>query len=241
MTEPEGGLSPTGDYPGRGADQGRLDDAKSIERARAAGPGSTEVELLKSELLDMGLGVLHALNRASRLIPSAKLLLRCSLPEPPSNWSSVADGVIYLAVTLAVKRFINALFDGRRSWQPSGGASLETYFINGCLFSFAEVYRRDHEERAPAEVPCADIHDDAYSNCDDHQLWIRRRATDDPESRAIDADTLRRLGPKLTDNEKRFAVARADDMTYEEIGRAHGTTGDAVSSSLRRLRHRIGC
>jgi DNA-binding CsgD family transcriptional regulator len=240
MTSPEGGPSPTGHSSGRGADQARLSDIELIERVRAAGPGSAEAKFLSDVLLEQGLDVLRKLNGAKKLISEAQGKLRGTMPPLPKNWSSVADSIIYLAVSIAVKRFMQALFDNSKSsWQPNGEASLRTYFVNGCLLSFTEVYRKDHAESNSGEILCADVHEEIGSDREDRRA--RRRATDDPESRAIDADRLRRVAPQLTDQEKKFVVARAEGSTCSEIGDANGMTGDAVSSKLGRMRNRIGC
>jgi hypothetical protein len=240
MTSPEGGPSPTGHSSGRGADQVRLSDIELIERVRAAGPESDEAKSLADVLLEQGLDVLRKLNGAKKLISEAQGKVPSTMPPPPRNWSSVADSLIYLAVKIAVKRFMQALFNNSKSsWRPNGEASLRTYFVNGCLMSFTEVYRKDHAESNSDEILCADVHEEMGSDREDRRT--RRRATDDPESRAVDADSLRRVASQLSDQEKKFVVARAEGSTCAEIGDANGMTGDAVSSKLGRMRNRIGC
>ena len=238
MTEPEANLSPAGHH-----DPDRF-DAKMIEAVRAAGRHSDELRLLRDVvLLPQGLGLFNAWYRKGTLFAEVERQLGFSLPSPPDDWPAIAAGLIEEAIRSSVEQFFdNAVFGtGSGRWKPDGGASVKTYFVRQCLYTFADLYRKEHRQRAPGEILRANVHgDDPDAGGDTRQLPVHRRAVDNPESRAVDGDTIRRLRTEMSDHEADIVWKIAAGQTHREIGQDLGMTADAVRSRLRRLRARIG-
>jgi hypothetical protein len=72
-------------------------------------------------------------------------------------------------------------------------------------------------------------------------LSLYPTAPEDPESRAVDADLIRRAREKMTEKDARIVWDKSIGKPHNEIGPDHDMSDDAVSSRLQRLRGRFGC
>jgi hypothetical protein len=243
MSEPEGGSSPTEhDKRLRRA----AHEAEMMKRVRAAGPNSTAACLLRKALLRDACGELMKLHRTNRLLPRVKALLRKTLmtpnkmlPPPPDDWQESAEAVIYISVKQSLDSFFeNAIFGGGSCrWRQDGGASVQTYFVNKCLLTLKDVYLREHKIRCPDETLSANI---AEEEDETTGSPLYPTPPEDPQSRAVLMDLIRRIGQEMTELELRIVWERFSGKSNEEIGRDLGMSADAVASRLYRLRLRVG-
>ncbi|HET9253627.1 MAG TPA: hypothetical protein VFO16_00305, partial [Pseudonocardiaceae bacterium] len=125
-------------------DTGLEADRRRAEALRALGPGHKRFADYAIKLRDYGIGTLIKQWRTGELRPIVLRKTRITLPPPPPWWSDDhVSGVIAEAVTRSVEPFMqSAVLQG--GWQPGGGASIKTYFIGSCYFTFATDYRREH-------------------------------------------------------------------------------------------------
>jgi DNA-directed RNA polymerase specialized sigma24 family protein len=239
MSEPEAGSAPAqhGEWDHR-VEPGMAHDAEMMERVRAAGPDGVLAQYLRERLLEDACGELMKLHLIKRLLPRVESQACTRLPAPPDDWQDSAEGLIYVSVRQSLDTFVkNAVFGaGPCRWRPDGGASVRTYFVNKALLTFKDLYLEEHRKRGSAEIPYADI---AVEEDDTVRVSLYPATSEDPESRAVHLDLIRRMGQKMTEVEARIVLGKSVGKTNEEIGRDLSMSDDAVGSKLYRLRRRI--
>src|SRR5690348_5321954 len=106
-------------------------DAELVRLARSGGPDSFASRTLANALQEAAVGYLIKLDNQGALFAELhrKGLL---LPAPPPGWPQESRSVIHLSVARALVGFMDKqVLKG--GWDPRGGASLRTYFINASL------------------------------------------------------------------------------------------------------------
>jgi DNA-directed RNA polymerase specialized sigma24 family protein len=127
----------------------------------------------------------------------------------------------------ALPVFTKAVFEEQR-WSPAGGASLKTYFVNGCTLQFPALYRKWKAQRRMVLPVGLQI----GLSGDDPVL--------DPADVAVRRDEAARMLEMIPDPQIREYVAlRADDHTAEEAARQVGLTLKAAEGRLARIRKKL--
>jgi DNA-directed RNA polymerase specialized sigma24 family protein len=132
--------------------------------------------LIKKELCDLRLPITLASDDYERL-----------------HTSMAARDALAVTVVIAGEDYFRRTVIPNKKWTPDGGASLETFFVNGCLLQFASSvrsWRKEHPEWAttPAtglaseETPdgVADPHADAVMDVVENRDVIDRLTTQAP-------------------------------------------------------------
>lgn len=102
------------------------------------------------------LAVLRAWIRTGTIFEKVHFRTKVRLAHPHEEWlrdQHVVSDLVHLTIGNALQRFRVVLMEGR--WRADGGASLNTYFINQCLFQILNVYRdawRGERDRRLREV-----------------------------------------------------------------------------------------
>jgi hypothetical protein len=155
----------------------------------------------------------------------------CSLGSPPVEWT-VDDRaeLVNETVALAVSTFKQqALIEGR--WTFDGGATLKTYFIGTCVFTFPNLYRKWSTERSAAQH----LISIEYDTID------RLSPSQDPSEMAVTRlhiwEGLNNISDEKT---KSVIVLQAMGYTYAEIGEILQITSRAVEGLIRRQHQRRG-
>jgi hypothetical protein len=123
------------------------------------------------------------------------------------------------------------LLGGR--WSYAGGASLTTYFIGSCLFTFPNVFRRwQGEHRRWRQAAAVEMRD-----CPEAlgRMLTDRAGTDPAEivtSRAVVMDALNAMAPGT----RAAAALVLDDLSFADVGRKLGTTDRGIEGLLYRYR-----
>jgi hypothetical protein len=208
-------------------------DALIVERVRQAGKGSLEYIELSTTLLEVGVGTLTNLRKNNLLFPALRRH-RIAVARPPESWPKDAARVIYLSVCGTVPNFMRRqVLEG--GWDPTQGATLKTYFVTASLYGFAGEYRiycREEVDGHHLEY-CVD---DVVLLADREQKY-GSGLPEDPESMAVDRDTLRRLLRPDTDPDLLTILVRTSQhFTQQEIANELGIGEEAVSSRIRRFR-----
>jgi DNA-directed RNA polymerase specialized sigma24 family protein len=202
-------------------------------------------ELLVQAVLEEGLGGLRhqRLNRElvryavpvlKQLVASGQIRVKCHrLSRPVGGLSGVRrfllndlDDFAQEMVTRALPLFTEAVFVDRR-WSPEGGASLTTYFINGCVRHFPDIYRkwlRDLQRYMPWGL---DPDPDAVSR------------TPDPADVVADTDQAVRLMRQVPVPLRVVVARRALGDTVQEAAAEAGLTLKAAEGRLTRLRKNV--
>jgi DNA-directed RNA polymerase specialized sigma24 family protein len=167
-----------------------------------------------------------------RLVSSGQIRARClrlgrpvgGLNELYQFTSHDLDDFAQEMIIRALPMFTEAVFVDRR-WSPAGGASLTTYFINGCIRHFPDIYRKWQRYRLRNVPRGLDPDPDLAS-----------RATD-PATIAADTDQAVRMLLQVPDKSLREVVARrAVGYTAREAATDAGLTPKAAEGRLSRLR-----
>jgi DNA-directed RNA polymerase specialized sigma24 family protein len=212
------------------------------DQGGGAGPRLSADQLLVDVVLDEGLdGPRHqaldceltryALPVLKQLVVSGQIRIRCyRLGRPISGLNELdrftshdLDDFAQEMVTRALPLFTKAVFVDRR-WSPEGGASLTTYFINGCIRQFPDIYRkwrRDLQRYMPSGL---DPDPDATSR------------TPDPAAVVADTDQAVRLMYQVPAGLREVVARRAVGYTTPEAAAHAGLTPKAAEGRLYRLR-----
>jgi hypothetical protein len=108
-----------------------------------------------------------------------------------------AKDIAVVAVFHAMVHFRDKVV-ARDRWSPEGGASIQTFFNNQCLFEFPNAYRRWKSGQGPGHILVED-----YSQLESVQFEL----VSNPEKVIIDRQTLLELYSELPDDSAR-AVAQ---------------------------------
>jgi biotin operon repressor len=212
-------------------------DVLIVKRVQQTGEGGREYVELSTALFEVGVGTLTNL-RKNNLLFSILRQRRIVVPGPPESWSKDAPRVIYLSVRGTVPDFMRRqVLDG--GWEPAKGTTLKTFFVTACLYGFAREYRIYYrEERGGHHLEYCVDDVTMLTDCDQK---YGPEPPEDPESIAVDRDTLRNLLPPDTDPDLLTILVRSSQQfTQKEIADELGISEEAVSSRIRRFRQRGG-
>lgn len=232
-----GPLDPsTGDTLGDLADTaGAGSDARLVELVRGAGVESAEYRYLRAALTETGLGVL------TRFGPRRVLheLSRRGLwvPPPPASFHEELSTLRYLAVYSSIDPFMESQVLGG-SWDPRGGASLRTFFVNKVLYSFADHYRRYVREEGTQPALTLDVESEVLEELLGSASYSRHQSPD-PETVAVLHDQIRRLLEYEPVTIRVMLLHLAEGHTQREIAEELGMSEAAVNSGIRRFRSRL--
>ncbi len=205
-----------------------------LAQVRFEGPG---YDRFASELAGYGLAVSRAWIATGKM---NAMCLRWGYPIGPRPARLDQDDVEALAdetVVAALRKFrADALRD--RGWRPDGGASLKTYFVNGCVFAFLNPYKRwRRQQDAEAEWAEQLVREDDPTEDD-----FRTHVMADPLARVLEKAEINQLYGKLQNDRERLLLTW-DNQGYSAAEIADLLGGDlrpgSVAQALRRLKQRL--
>jgi len=176
-----------------------------------------------------------------------RLCRRCGRPVPrqaePVRWTLDDRRELASGTVLAGEKLFLTVGLRRGGWDPAGGRSLRTYFVNGCIRCFAEVYGKWWKEKQVSETtmllsglgteetsPLARIHQ-RYAG---HPPYV------DPSAAAVLQDEVRRAIEPMTDAQLREVVGlRAIGYTQREAAQEAGLTEKAAERRLSTYRQNL--
>jgi DNA-directed RNA polymerase specialized sigma24 family protein len=213
----------------------RLDaDRRRAEALRALGQDHDRFIEYGLNLRDYGINTLIKQWRTGELRPIVHHKTRIKLPPPPSSWlDDDVSGLIAEAVIRSVEPFMqSAILQG--GWQPEGGASIKTYFIGSCYFTFATDYRREYR----AEMKASKMLERKKLDLElDVIRYVHHTVGRGPEQTALNRAEIRRLLALATHTRiPEIVFLLADGMTSNEVGAALGMTSNAVDQALKKFR-----
>lgn len=205
-------------------------DAELVEYYRSLNFHGREWEEFVNELYIYGIA------RISILLASGAIFTKASKLTRRNVWHAhgrIQDRdrqeLVNDSVSAALRAFTTkGIKDG--GWSPSGGASLNTYFINACMISFTDVYRAWRKTQL------------------NHLPEVALEGFDQVEARAVaathgpnDAD-LELLGTAMDRMEKDeidIFTNIAQGYTYEEIAAKLGKSERAIEGRIYRARRKL--
>lgn len=217
--------------------QRRMADGKLVEDLALVGFTGPLQEQFETELARYGRSVLGAWLRTGHIdVLLRRQGLGGGLTEVERSraqrdrhlLSDLAD----ITVAQAIHQFrTQALMKGK--WRPDGGASLTTYFMGRCVYTFAaelDRYRTQYRHQM-------------LDGFEDGELFERTVSTvaEDPEQIAAVSSETRAVFDLLNDRERQVVVLTAEGYDQTEIAEVLGlSSARAVEGTLRRMRKRIG-
>ncbi|WP_433034190.1 hypothetical protein [Actinomycetospora sp. CA-053990] len=206
-------------------------DIRIVELVRDAGPSSIESRELETALRDFGTGAMMNLLRRGALFMEVTKQTGIRLVPPPAGYVEDLARLIVLTALVAGQQFMeSAIFGG--AWSPSAGASLRTYFVRRCLYTFVDEYKAFLREERSQAIPTDDV--------ELAESLRSSRASDDPESVAVNRDTVSDLLATTPPDVVQMLLLTAYGYKQSEIAARLGITSEAVSSALRRFRQTQG-
>ena len=144
-------------------------------------------------------------------------------------------------VLAALENWVEAEQDGK-GWNPDGGATLNSWFVTGCLFAFpnefgkwqtTERWRRDEHVAADLSADVSDIEAELLG---EHR---RSRMFRSPEMAAVLIEQVELALAMLKDDEER-AIVKLKALGYpiEEITEVVGKPPAEIKNFLKRLKRR---
>jgi hypothetical protein len=190
--------------------------------------GHPECQQLADHLYALGVGTLINLKHAGTIFHKCVELGMRGLPPPPGSWDAEAQRVIIVAVRLATSRFIT---DSMPQWDSSL-SSIDTYFVNYCLFRFKAVYLQycKEERQVSAEVPTGNVVD----------LFEARAAQGSVEDLALARQTIREAVQLINDEDFTTLVfLAAAGRTRIQIATVLGVSVSALDRRIVQYRKKL--
>jgi len=148
--------------------------------------------------------------------------------------SMAARDALAITVVIAGEEYFRRTVIPRMKWNADGGASLETFFVNGCLLHFAasvRSWRKEHPEWAVTPGPST-VNEEAPAATADPQADAMMVAVEDRDL----IDRLVALAPPMV---KTIMLLMLDGLSFAEIGDQLGISARAVEGRLHRFRTSI--
>jgi DNA-directed RNA polymerase specialized sigma24 family protein len=130
-----------------------------------------------------------------------------------------------------------------KGWNPGGGASLNSWFVTGCLYTFPNEFgkwqtkqRWRREEHVAADLG-AEVSDIEAELVSEHRR--SRKMFPSPESRAVLTEQLE-LALAMLDNDEERAIVKLKALGYpiKEIAEVVGKPPAEIKNFLKRLKRR---
>lgn len=214
--------------------QVHLPDRSALTGSRPAPapPPCPEYEVLANRLFAYAVPLFKSLLRTGLI---KKELLDRSLPNSLTSddyerlhTSMAARDALAITIVIAGEEYFRRTVIPGMKWNAEGGASLETFFVNGCLFHFAASVRSWRKEH-PGWAVTSGEPSDAVA---DPQAAAMMEAV---ENRDL-IDRLAALAPPMV---KTIMLLMLDGLSFAEIGERLGISTRAVEGRLHRFRTQV--
>ncbi len=197
-----------------------------------------EYEVLANRLFEYAVPLFKNLLRTGAI---KKELLDRSLPigltsddyERLHTSMAARDGLA-VTVVIAGEQYFRQTVIPNMKWRVDGGASLETFFVNGCLLHFAasvRSWRKEHPEwsRPPGSI---------RTNEEPSEAIVDPRA-DDMMAAVENRDLIDRLMAMAPPIVKSIMFLLLQGFSFAEIGERLGLSARAVEGRLHRFRTQV--
>jgi RNA polymerase sigma factor (sigma-70 family) len=194
-----------------------------------------EYEVLADRLFSYAVPLFKHLLRTGLI---KKELLDRSLPNGLTSddyerlhTSMPARDALAITIVIAGEDYFRRTVIPRMKWDAEGGASLETYFVNGCLLSFAASVRSWRKEHPAWAVTSA-----AGASWEDTPDTIADAQADAMMEAVENRDLIDRLAVLAPPMVKQIMQLMLEGLSFAEIGERLGISARAVEGRLHRFR-----
>jgi DNA-directed RNA polymerase specialized sigma24 family protein len=130
-------------------------------------------------------------------------------------------------IVTAGEAHLKAITIPKNRWKPDEGASIETFFITGCLFQFPSVYRKWSKERTDHHSVLVGLLPETFAPA---------TSTSDTAETAVNREMAHAVLREADDTTRAILALLAADHTYAEVGEAIGLSERAVEGRVYRFR-----
>ncbi|WP_186763086.1 RNA polymerase sigma factor [Lentzea tibetensis] len=199
-------------------------DAVFVQHFRERGLAEPAWQVYRDQLLGYGLTIV------TRLVESGAMFARCrrrgmslhQQPIGPDETDDLASEVLWAGYELFVNE---GLLGGR--WSAERGQPLNEYFVNACVLSFPNIYRRwQHSRRGWGEVQLLGV----WSQVE--QVAATATPEDTVLARAVVSAVFQELGA----NAHALLILAEQGYSHAEIAEIMRLTPRAVEARIRRAR-----
>ncbi|MEU2043599.1 hypothetical protein [Nocardia niwae] len=223
---------------GRGLPAQLAADAELFELLRDEDFSGRGWALLEEHLARHGLSVLDAWLQTGEVFNQAAE--RGVHLEPTEleldelrRWADVRDDLKFVSVAKALVSFRQKARDGV-GWSPRGGASIETYFVTGCVYAFVAAFsNRRKEERKWAAHTVVRL-DDPHVPVEELTA-AAARTVEDPAERLLVQDLVRAVLESWEPRDKTILWGKVNGKTNQEVAQELEVTEKAVERRWSRL------
>jgi hypothetical protein len=217
------------DRSGPGKSETVVGDIETLELLEAAGFTGEDYEKFALRLVKVTLPILTACIRNGVAFSKLRRFRREKNPtewelfqirrDEQVAWELASDS---LAVTLRRFQMAGQAGRGWGEWRPNGGANMTTWFVNGCILDFSNVYEKWRAKLPPPEVSFEEF---------------------EPNIGAFDDDdipsTFRLLGDLTDEQIEILQLHFIDKWTHKEISELEEISIRASQGRLRRAKSRL--
>lgn len=210
---------------------GRTEAEDLVARAREEGFETAAYGVLSAHLWDYAMPVIKDALRTGKM---PKMLNDRGIIQPISAADRVAlhssmesRDDLAIDTVAAGEAHLRDVTIAKDRWKPDEGASIETFFITGCLFQFPAVYRRWSKERTDMLTTLAGLHPETFA-----PVRSDRDIADVAANREMARAVLRHADPDT----RAILVLLAEDRTHAEVGKMVGLSERAVEGRVYRFR-----
>ncbi|MGY5210061.1 sigma factor-like helix-turn-helix DNA-binding protein [Nocardia gipuzkoensis] len=229
---------PTSARVGRGLPAQVAADAELFELLREEDFSGRGWALLEERLARHGLSVLEAWLQTGEVFNQAAE--RGMHLEPTEfeldelrRWADVRDDLKFVSVARALVSFRQKARDGV-GWTAVGGASIDTYFVTGCVYAFVATFsNRRKEERKWATAAVVRLDDPRVSV--EELTAAAAQNVADPAERSLVRDLVRAVLESWEPRDKAILWGKVNGKTNQEIAQELGVTEKAVERRWSRL------
>jgi DNA-directed RNA polymerase specialized sigma24 family protein len=197
-----------------------------------------EYEVLANRLFAYAVPLFKGLLRTGAI---KKKLLDRSLPigltsddyERLHTSMAARDGLA-VTVVIAGEQYFRETVIPNMKWRVDGGASLETFFVNGCLLHFAASVRSWRKEHPEWTRPLGTI----GANEEPSEAIADARA-DDMMAAVENRDLIDRLAAMAPPSVKSIMFLLLEGFSFAEVGERLGLSARAVEGRLHRFRTQV--
>lgn len=213
------------DLPADEALDRKLGDADLLLELQLAGYVSDKWNPVANEFARYGYNIVTGWLRTGAIFEQVARATGTRLKRPDDRLDDDAVATLTTdTVVAALDAFLNEVLKKHR-WDPSGGASLKTYFIGQCKFQFRNVYKKwyraEHRLRRFRLVPDTRLLEDASTQPDSPDAGIIRHEDAAAALQALSTDKARRalalfsLG--YSHAEIAIEIGAADEKSVENL------------------------
>lgn len=211
-----------------------LDRARAeelIAEARDAGFDSAAYMTLREHLWSYAMPVIKdalRTGKVARLLNDRNIFQAITASDRSALHTSIESrDDLAVDIVAAGEHYLKNVTIPKDRWEPNGGASIETFFLTGCLFQFPAVYRRWSKERTDHHSLLVGLLPDAFA---------ASPTAFDTEDTAVNSEMARAVF-READNETRAILALlATGRTHAEIGERVGLSERAVEGRVYRFK-----